>query len=1353
MIYSPITNTGNLNTRYSIPLPTIPERLKKQIELVGKLLVLKVVDGYPIFIYATRDAKIHGIIHRNGLTIGLKVRWNAPIDLSLAPANLCDEVFLNKVKSILHSHCFAKLQDNTVTLQPRLRGGGGYYLEPLKPNPRISNALKCAGENDNRNPHDIFAEIQSSKTHLKSIISFGGSNKVSLLSLDGQSKATRVSIESLKDQEYRDELMAWTEAENRFWNKYHKTFITPKDYPGKSPDSYFLEYSKELAWGVFGKLYQKPASVLSTLLKKTYSDDELVKINRQAFDIEQKLKDYHKIILDKTKTTDEKLDCCLKSSQLVKEENKLVSQLIEKLSKLDLTDKQKEDLIKDLFDDHQEVRDSIKKGDSATKDKILSDQNLNSVKLTTHAVADLISISNPKLGNQVRTLGCGGIEIVRHIRNIQKMTTITDGIKKFNFSSALSNLGSVSGAISEGLKMFLFLVDDMKDPTTVLSEQISDLAQTVHEFRQEMHGRLDRIENGLIEIHREMIQRFDLLADQINRFYEVSKYYFESLQIKNDFLLNAIKKGFGEICWSEFKKESGKAITFVNDPRGDKYLDLLDRHCEISDSADKSITGLLNTKLDDASVISSLKDDALENNINYLALYFGFSTIEYPNPYMWAMAVMNYIRVRQKIRESNPYLENLISSNHDKNFARLFTKGNLLNEQIRNLQLDFASKKENNAIGKQLKDYRQKLEKLKKLDIDDFEKISDEKVILEGLNDFEASYLLLKNLIELSFNSSFECDLYFASFLQTPLAAPYSLADREAIINLIRTIRMLGPNDDKKPEIKIHKTFLYKEFFVNLNYTFKIFEKILEAKAEAIQANNATDNYVLVDYVQDKLYRFEEEVNLTPVTWQQRIIKWVSKEKKLQPRPFLKPPLLSYQVSLPLFKDDLFLSALIGDKENIERLLKEGKQATLDEIKRTALHYAAQNGEPEIINMFAEMIKISSPDEFNNTPVHVAAERGNIAIFAASEVMKDHLLLARLLMSPNKASITPLSILQKKRGQNKEMSLFEQQSQEILNPYFAEGIKSHQQNPLNNNIFSNGTGLGIMPLLSQNKTSIKFNGVTLTLSFSQPFTEKGYQKVKLASVTINGKSVHIMNLFGFADVHLLLNESFRIYQLGIDGDVIMVTGAYMVKAGEEIPFTSIFNTNGDRKLLRNQLCSLKGFKSYENRVALLQYETGLSEIFDLSRQVSFDDKIKSDELAFVNLNEECIFIGSQIDKKKQMTIYSLQKGEKSGPLDILEIPKKIDEVEPKASEKTLEVTRTNNIQIPTDTTRWGYINRLFKDNAITPLGKLFNSIRNRDWNACIKNNSHIIPIVILSLIFVTPAFCGSSEQKPSSKDK
>jgi uncharacterized protein len=107
--------------------------------------------------------------------------------------------------------------------------------------------------------------------------------------------------------------------------------------------------------------------------------------------------------------------------------------------------------------------------------------------------------------------------------------------------------------------------------------------------------------------------------------------------------------------------------------------------------------------------------------------------------------------------------------------------------------------------------------------------------------------------------------------------------------------------------------------------------------------------------------------------------------------------------------NDIATVAAHGKTDELIRLLQSGRPPNMpDDNGETALHYAAQLGDQQMVNALLYYKAAVDPrDQFGNTPLHWAAQRGNTAVIKM-------LIDAQAAIDPqNKQGVTPLMMAAK----------------------------------------------------------------------------------------------------------------------------------------------------------------------------------------------------------------------------------------------------------------------------------------------------------------------------------------------------
>lgn len=656
--------------------------------------------------------------------------------------------------------------------------------------------------------------------------------------------------------------------------------------------------------------------------------------------------------------------------------------LTEYVNKLDSALQSKKELYEELAAQNLQVGPSEIKAFFEDFENARSKENLDGLKLQSYQnianlMADIYAKQDPVNAEKFRVLASGMVEIASHVSTFRKYKDL---------GSLVVNMGSIAGIASVVLNVVGKLLSDAKDPSDVLSEQIRNLAQMTSQIREEMHERFERVENIMDRHHIETLEEFSKLKNIGYKILDVC----QEIKRKNDLVFKVAVNGFRDQQWSKFEDNEGNARSFINVPIVTKYAEWLGIWCGRSDtlSCNAAVTGRQDkVARDPSSVVQFLTDEKLENVINYLAGYFNFPNTNYANAQMWYKSVINYVYTRRYILENKPQFETSLEEGHRIDFLRLFFKGEQLKKQVMDIQNLFATERPGNTIRKQLDAYSKSIKAVQAWGPTELEK----RIRLNDplLTELEANYLLLKFLIQFSFNSSYQLDPYFSSFLNDG-----GLTDRENLT--LFSNRLASAKDEKN--------FVYQEFFHRQSTIFKTFETILIAKAKAIQENRSSDNLRLVEQGLEHLYRLEDLVYPT--------------QKSSRPEKSDPPMQYTDKITLPI--EDLIFAAKIGDVKNLERLIAAGVKDTPDVLGRTALHYAAAAGDKSVIKILikADPEALLKEDKGGNTPFHLAAEQDDGGIFEALEPNAPAVVgyLEAILQKQNLAKKTPTIFSKEKEG-------------------------------------------------------------------------------------------------------------------------------------------------------------------------------------------------------------------------------------------------------------------------------------------------------------------------------------------------
>lgn len=612
----------------------------------------------------------------------------------------------------------------------------------------------------------------------------------------------------------------------------------------------------------------------------------------------------------------------------------------------------------------------------------------------TDLLADIYAKKDQKNAHRFKAVASGIIDLSSYV-DFKKLKSFGLADLK-NLGSLALDMGTVVGVTTIAIKVIRELMSDpVDDPLNIISQQIRDLGTQLKKFEEAVHLRFDQVEITMMENHLAILKEFGKLHDITQSIFDICKSCHRLIEDRTDLLLKIGIKGFAQIQWIKFRKYEKALESFLNDPEedGNIYKEKLEKWCEVSDGLchERTLTGLQPYDGKDSTTISALKDQSLDDTINFLAEALSFPKQDYANFCMWMRAVLNYVKLRKEIREKHPNIEKLISQAHYGNFIRLYEKGEQLKELIAKLQKDFVTNQGLKTLQKELNAYKESISLISKLNADEFiKKFNNEDSIFIQ---FEANFLKLCSLIRFMFNTSYEYDKHFLSFLTKALPAKFQLSCLKERLDAIKD--------------KDRKNFAYTEFFSLQDQAFSNLEQVLKNKAQAAVDGNKADNLVCLDFALDQLDRLEKEV---------------------YPAAGLKKPnhiLLSalYMEEMSLFEEDLFFWVKNGDKDKVKRILSSNASlvAKEDNLGRTAIHYAAMSEDVELIKLLLDKSKnqLRKKDLFGNTPFHLAAEQGKTAIIDAIDLNGEDLLscLDGLYLAENNAKKNAMKTSEEMRNE------------------------------------------------------------------------------------------------------------------------------------------------------------------------------------------------------------------------------------------------------------------------------------------------------------------------------------------------
>jgi hypothetical protein len=130
---------------------------------------------------------------------------------------------------------------------------------------------------------------------------------------------------------------------------------------------------------------------------------------------------------------------------------------------------------------------------------------LDAAQSTLGAISALIGISDPRLANQIRTVGGATIQVGESISKYLN-TVETGGMLA---ASGLASAIMTGNVIQAAVQVFSLLNNDGPSPDSVILGEISKLSEQIKELHQDMSSRFDRVDSELNNILKTLTENFD----------------------------------------------------------------------------------------------------------------------------------------------------------------------------------------------------------------------------------------------------------------------------------------------------------------------------------------------------------------------------------------------------------------------------------------------------------------------------------------------------------------------------------------------------------------------------------------------------------------------------------------------------------------------------------------------------------------------------------------------------------------------------------------------------------------------------------------------------------------------------
>lgn len=128
-------------------------------------------------------------------------------------------------------------------------------------------------------------------------------------------------------------------------------------------------------------------------------------------------------------------------------------------------------------------------------------QTFDALDSSVYLLKTIVSFDDPKLANQIYTVGSAGIQIGKSISNFTATGTAT-----------LASSITLIGGIASGVMLIASLFDSGPSPEQIILDQITELRRDFQNLREETHARFDAIDRRLNDLRDLLVRAFNSLT-------------------------------------------------------------------------------------------------------------------------------------------------------------------------------------------------------------------------------------------------------------------------------------------------------------------------------------------------------------------------------------------------------------------------------------------------------------------------------------------------------------------------------------------------------------------------------------------------------------------------------------------------------------------------------------------------------------------------------------------------------------------------------------------------------------------------------------------------------------------------
>ena len=173
------------------------------------------------------------------------------------------------------------------------------------------------------------------------------------------------------------------------------------------------------------------------------------------------------------------------------------------------TQRQIADLQKSLTDYIDDQKKKQAAQDAADRQAQLNQLRLDAARSSVNIISTLVSLGNPKLGNQIGVAGNAAIQIEASFTKYNQAAAALKGVDKL--ATTLGAVAFTGDVIGAAMQVFSLFGDTGPSPDQVILEQIGQVKQMIHDLRLELDGRLTKIDATLEQILTDIDNRFTRL--------------------------------------------------------------------------------------------------------------------------------------------------------------------------------------------------------------------------------------------------------------------------------------------------------------------------------------------------------------------------------------------------------------------------------------------------------------------------------------------------------------------------------------------------------------------------------------------------------------------------------------------------------------------------------------------------------------------------------------------------------------------------------------------------------------------------------------------------------------------------